>query len=188
LCATGLDRAIVAAFVWGKLWTYDVHADVGLQNDLLDIGEKFWKRVEAHDPPPLEAPGDARIFGRLVDQKSKQLVVPASVDEAADLCRQYRQLRAEAKQAAEKAEMVKGRIVPLIGDSAGLDLGENGPKVTFRRTKDGSAVDWKGVALQIAVCTNTSREALDQVVKDCTITKSGYRRFVVKIGDEGEEE
>lgn len=183
LAACGLDHAILSALIHGDLWVYDINADADLQGALLEAGEKFWKHVESRDPPPPESPMDAAVLGRLFDQKQKDLVVPASVDDALALIRQFKAAQIEKENAENRADILKAHAIALIGEHAGLDLGDEA-KVTYKRARDSSVVDWKGIATQIAACTNTTKEAFEQIVKDCTLSKPGTRRFLASLKDE----
>ena len=176
MLACRLPRAIVAALIYGEPWIYDVHADADLQAALLDAAAQFWARVEARDPPAPTAPGDAAVFGRLVDQRRKNLVEPASVEEAAALARAFKAAQAAEKEAEAEAERLKGQLVALIGDAAGLDLGEQGPMVTWKKSKDGCSVAWEKIAREAG--------AADELIAKHTTVRQGSRRFLVTLPKE----
>lgn len=185
LAATQLDHAILSALIHGDLWSYDIAADHELQAALLDAGEAFWRRVEARDPPPPESPLDAGVFGRLFDQKQKDLVQPASVDEAVDIIRQFKAAQTEKESAGERADVLKARAIALIGEHAGLDLGD-AAKVTYKRAKDTSVVDWKTAAEIFAKSASLTAAEFEAIKNHCTATKPGSRRFLASLKDEEE--
>ncbi len=183
LAATGLDRAILSALIHGDLWCYDIQADADLQAALLDAGAAFWRHVEAHDPPPPESPMDAAVLGRLFDQKQKDLVRPASVDEAVSIIRQFKDAQATQEEAESRANILKARAIAMIGEHAGLDLGDAG-RVTYKRAKGPTVVDWQAVAKQLADMESMPQEQFKQIEEQYTTTKPGSRRFLASLKDE----
>lgn len=177
MAATGLNRCILSALIHGDLWIYDIQADADLQWALLEAGEKFWKRVESRDPPSPESPMDAAVLGRLFDQKQKDLVVPASVDEALDLIRQFKRAQAEKENAEARADILKAHAIAMIGEHAGLDLGDAG-KVTYKRAKDSTIILWEKIARESG--------ASPELIEKHTITRIGSRRFLATLKDEEE--
>ncbi len=173
---TCLPRGIITALLYGEPWIYDIEASPSLQADLLAEAGVFWDRVEHMDPPPPTEPGDASVFGRMVKQKSKTLVVPASVEEAAALAREYSAFKEAEAEAKRNAESTKCKLLPMIGTAAGLDLGKSGPKVSYRASRDSTSTDWEAVAIEAG--------ASNEIIKKHTTTSRGSRRFLVTLPKE----
>lgn len=182
MLACQLPAGIVVALIYGEPWIYEVAADQDLQAALLDASLDFWKHVENRDPPDPELPGEASVFGRLVAQKGSDLVAPASVEEAAELARKYRAFKDEEERAKQDAERVKNAMLPLIGEHAGLDLGRDGPRVTYRLARGKKETSWEKVAT--ALSAKVDGDTYRKLVDENTATTKGSRRFLVKLPKE----
>jgi putative phage-type endonuclease len=172
LLACGLQRAIVSALVWGRLWSYHVAAHPDLQAALLEAGAELWARIERRDPPPPTQPGDARVLARLFRQESAQLVEPADERTQAEWrcwAEDFLRFREEAEGYEQLADVEKAKMLAAIGTRAGLAI--PGMRATYKAARDGTRIDWEAVA--------RAAGASDELIAQHTATRPGSRRFLV---------
>jgi len=174
LLACGLERAILSALVWGRLWVYHVAANQDLQAAMLERAAEFWRHVENREPPPPTQPGDARTLARLIRQESDELVVPATEAELAELrncAEDYLRFREEAEEYEKLADVEKAKLIAATGKKAGLAL--PGLKVTHKTSKGRTVTEWAAVAREAG--------AGDDLIAKHTTTGPGSRRFLVSV-------
>ena len=113
---------------------------------LLSRGRRFWARVQAGDPPPLDDHDEARDYLRArFPRATGEMLIPP--DEAHDLCATYRNAAAAEKEAGERKESAQVALCALIGDAAGLS-----GLCTWKNNASGGC-DWKALAAAAGVAT-----------------------------------
>jgi putative phage-type endonuclease len=184
----------VAALLGHELRVYRVYPDAALQAALIAKGEEFWTRyVLPRVPPPPDASEGARRAIEALYPREEGQVRQASPEEE----RLLAVLRA-AKDAKAEAEEHEAALQNALRYAIGPDAGLEGVfgKVTWRRAKDGAAVDWEAVArevwndyaaLRMAVAVprvppeeDTAPLRLEDVAARYTRPRPGGRRFHFK--------
>ncbi len=177
MLATQIDRAVLAALVSGKLWVYHVPAHAELQAQLLVLARAWWQRVLERRPPEPTAPGDARALAGMLRQTSDEIVLidgPEAL-EVATMLRDYQQAQEVAKKAQAEQEVIKARILHLVGERAGIEAADM--SCTWKAAKASQVTDWKKVA--------ESAGASEEDIARHTIERPGSRRLYVKARKAG---
>ena len=168
MAVTGLPTAHVAALIWGELKVYHVPWNQALFDALLELAEKFWQdHVLANEPPPPDASKGYTQY--LADRwgAHSEVILPAT-PELDELAHDLRDIEAMEARVKERKTMAQNKIKAVIGDAAGAE----GPwgKITWRRTKDVSKVDWRQAAERAG--------ASEEDIQASTTSKPGSRRFL----------
>lgn len=149
---------------------YHVERNQALINELVDIGESWWKKyVETDEPPACD--------GSLDDMKSRlvlhpkddgsELVSNADIDALAHMLFSEREMLSQVQERVEALEL---KMKTLIGDASGIKGADW--SVTWKASRDSKKVDWQAACLKAGV----SQDIIDA----CTTMKSGSRRFLFK--------
>lgn len=172
LLAAKMDRAILAALIRGRLWVYHVDAHEAFQAQLLAMARVWWKHVIDRTPPPVSDPGDAYALSRCLRQTSDEIVrvEGAQASEVSALLREYQTAQEAAKKAQAEQDVIKARILHLVGERAGLDAGDM--SCTWKAAKASKVTDWQKVA--------ESAGATEEDIARHTIERPGSRRLYVK--------
>lgn len=150
---------------------------------LRPILRDFWHDfVLAKVPPPLTGhPADARIVAEEHPDNDAfyRNATPAQTQSVAAL----KAAADEEAAAAFKLEGAKNRVKDIIGDAMGL-IGPFG-RVTWKRTKDATIIDWQSVAkaYRRIIEDPTVYEDLDVLEGVHTNIREGYRRFTMEWDD-----
>lgn len=118
-CSTtlpGVDRVDLAVLIAGNDFRiYTVRANLALQEMLLEEGERFWRRVEHDDPPPIEPNHEraAKLLGMLYAP-----VEGSELDLAEDLALEVEVYEALGKQISEltrERDEIKAKLLQGLG-------------------------------------------------------------------------
>lgn len=164
----GIRLAHVAAPIDGDLRIYTVTADSGIQSDLIELAQRFWRdHIETRTPPPVDgSKSSTRWLADTYPQHRSPLRV--ATPEANALMKRL-QAALELKAEAEAEETAtKNALKALLGDAEGM-AGE-GWRCTWKTTKGSLAVDWEAAAREAGVPEHI-------IEKHSRITK-GSRRFL----------
>jgi predicted phage-related endonuclease len=185
---------------WGvDLGIYTVAFDQGLFESLYAEVERFHcDHVMKREPPPADASSSYDDFlARAYPAVKRAQIFTASPAEEALLYDWAKVLACEARIKVLKKEL-RQKLEAAIGEFEGMESDAIG-KVTWRRTKDTTKVDWQRAAHEFqtlaAQCLNAfdvlaqtgeqlspeNRAKLEQrlreIIPNATATKPGYRRL-----------
>jgi putative phage-type endonuclease len=165
----------LAALIGGQDYReYRIERDSDLDVQLVGLAQSFWdKYVVTDTPPPMTASKDVSDYLKRQYPNHTDML-PVATDEQAVIYDEYWHHRKAAELAGEEAERLKNVLKFQIGDTAGLVF-ENG-RLTWKRSKDGTKIDWKGVA--------TDAEATVEQIAACTSVRPGSRRFLAKLTEQ----
>jgi predicted phage-related endonuclease len=149
---------------------YRLKRDPELEGQLIEIAAKFWRdHVEKRVPPPPDGTdGYAKYLAERYPEQRAPLR-PATPEETA-LALELRQKEAQLERLEEQCAKMKNALKAHLGDAEGLQ--GNGFKLTWRKTKDSTRIDWEGVAKAL--------NPPEQIVKAHTSVSPGVRRFLTR--------
>lgn len=168
---TGLTEADVIVSIGGQEPViYTVERNNLMINGLYDRAFKFWNdHVVPKEPPQVdESESAAEMLARLYNRADLDAIESdATVD---SYVKQLETQKAFLKVAEDNVRYYENKIKEIIGDHEGIK-GEWGI-ITWKKTKDGEAVDYKGLVSSLALSP--------EVIAKFTNVKPGYRRFLLK--------
>jgi putative phage-type endonuclease len=172
MLATGIKGAILAGLIRGRLWVYHVEAHQGLQDQLLHMARLWWQNVVKRTPPAPSAPADARALAGIIRQTTDEIlkIEGAQADEVASMLREYQAAQDRAKLATAELDTIKGRILYLVGERAGLEAADM--SCTWKAAKAAKITDWRAVA----EAAGAEQTDIDQH----TTERAGSRRLYVR--------
>lgn len=152
---------------------YSVHADRELFDTLVESAVDFWENhVVPGIPPELDEIDD--LTKRWVVQKFPRNVEPlavASYDEE-QLMRNFIDRKAALEAAQKEFDAVETALKLAIGNRDGLTSSQYG-KVTWRRSKDSTRVDYHGICDEL----HPSQDLIQKYTKQV----AGTRRFLANL-------
>jgi putative phage-type endonuclease len=171
----GYPRAHVACLRSGsRLECYDVEHDDATFAGLVTIAQDFRRRLDEGGPFAENA---ASVKARYPADDGTTVIADADVAEAVRALIALRERR-KAMEASE--ETLETAIKSRIGEASVLE--GDGFRVTWRRTKDRSEVDWRVVAEGLLrMVPETERDAL---VGLATVVRPGFRPLRIVAGKE----
>lgn len=172
MLATGIKGAVLAGLIRGRLWVYHVEAHQGLQDQLLHMARLWWQNVAKRTPPAPSAPADARALAGIIRQTTDEIlkIEGAQAEEVASMLREYQAAQDRAKLATAELDTIKGRILHLVGERAGLEAADM--SCTWRASKPTKITDWRAVA----EAAGAEQTDIDQH----TTERAGSRRLYVR--------
>ena len=149
--------------------SYNIDFDAEVWNYMREEEIKWWRDfVEKMEAPPMEENvGETTIQFFRQKYPTHTKPIEAATEEEAVLIAQLLDTQNELKAIEARLETDKVRLMSLIGEREGLFSPVG--KVTWKRTKDRSTVDWKAVAEEL--------NAPDDVIAKYTTVKDGVRMF-----------
>lgn len=169
LAVTGKAAADVAVLLGGQeLQIHRIERDDTLIAQLIELERRFWQWVESDTEPRADGSDSADLALRCLYPRAVGSVVDLSDDLAmsavfSDLLVVRQTLDTQLKLEAQ----LKQRIQQRMGDASTV-LFETG-EITWKRSKDGSTLDAKALAL-----------AHPALVQQFSVAKPGSRRFLVQ--------
>lgn len=168
LGVSGWHLAHLAALIGGdELKHYRLLADKELQSVLFDACSRFWKDyVLTKRPPPVDG---SESYGEWIAKHFAQERAPiVTADERVEqLMVAYRQACNDFDATEDRRRALRQQLEVIIGDAAGVE--GNCGKISWRRSKDGTRVDWQGVAANL--------NPPETLVQKFTVAKPGPRVF-----------
>lgn len=165
LAVTGKQAADVAVLLCGqKLEVHRIERDEEVISRLIVLEARFWEHVTHDTPPPADgSESAAKALSSLYADNGTSI----DFSEDAELSATFDGLvllRDEIAQMDKRAEQMRQQLEQSMGDAskAIFQTGE----ITYRRSKDGSSVDLKGLA-----------ETHPELVAQFTVERPGSRRF-----------
>lgn len=143
----GMPRWDVAVLLGGnRLGIYHLEFDAGLAGDLRTTVHDFWhNNVLAKVTPTLDGSESA---ARYLNDKWKlygeELKVPT--EEIVALALELKDLRVRLKKGGLREDEIKNLIRDFIGNDTGLQMPNDGGKITWKRPKASEFINWRMVA------------------------------------------
>lgn len=121
LLVTALPVADVAVLIGGQDFRlYEIPADAGLQESIIEALTEFWQHVVKGTRPPLDcsAPGAIAVLKKLYPGTNGQTVI--ATDEAIQCRQQLESTTAEEKAAKFAKDAAKARLLEIMGEASVL--------------------------------------------------------------------
>lgn len=168
MALTGLKYAEIAVLVGGSDFKiYRVERNEELIAVLIAQGSYFWDTyVLPQVPPPIDGTKGATRMLRALYPDSDDTQMDAS-DELHQTVLKFFRKQAEVKELSAEELALKNEIIASMAES-GMLAGP-GYKITNKRTKDGTKIDYKGLIAEAGV--------RQEVIDAYTTEKPGYRVF-----------
>lgn len=171
LAVTGKAAADVAVLLCGqKLDIHRIERDEDVIARLTVLEAKFWEYVETDTPPPADgSESSAKALRELYlgNDTTLDFAPDAALNDAFSA---LATLRTELREKELQAERFKQAIQQAMGDASRAVFVDG--EVTFKRSKDGTSLDAKGLAADHP-----------DLAARYTVTRPGSRRFVQRVSN-----
>lgn len=175
-----VERVDVAAFFGGnELRIYPLIITPEAKNAVISGLINFWDNYIVTKIQPEFTGHDEALLKKLYWNASNEEVIKVESTETALMFQDYRNLKSSIKSAQEKADLMKVSIMEFMGE-AGIVMRDDDIEFTWKKTKDGKKIDWKGAFEHVAYQVGLDKDARDKVVTDFTKVKPGHRMFLDK--------
>ncbi|MUV13354.1 YqaJ viral recombinase family protein [Noviluteimonas gilva] len=167
LAVTGKAAADVAVLRCGQqLEVFRIRRDEDVIGRLIVLEARFWEHVEADTPPPADgSESSARALRQLYPGGGDTLDFSQN-QHLSQVLTDLRALRNELDAKGQHAEALKQTLQEAMGDASRAVFATG--EVTFKRSKDGSALDAKRLA-----------QDYPDIAARYTVPRPGSRRFVI---------
>ena len=172
LAVTGKAAADVAVLLCGQeLEIHHIPRDEEVIARLIVLETRFWEYVETDTPPPADGsesaaralrqfyPGNSTTLDFSQDETLSQVFSSLSV------------LKAELESQTHQAEQLKQTLQQAMGDASRAVFA--GGEVTFKRSKDGTSLDTKRLAIEHP-----------DIIERYSVPRPGSRRFVLSLASD----
>ena len=150
---------------------FKIERNPDLDKRLVNLAQAFWdKYVVPVEPPKMDGSKDVTEYLKS-QYPSHTDMLPVATYAQREIYDEYWQHRKARDAAVTEMDRLENVLKFQIGADAGLVF-ENG-KLTWKRCKDGSKIDWKAVA--------TAAGATPEQIAACTSVRPGSRRFLAKL-------
>jgi len=135
----------------------------------------FWDRIQRMDPPDPETAEDVkwlyqRDAGTAIEADSETLM----------LVQDLKDMKAHAKLAEGRIELIATQIKQRMGDAAIL-LGPDGkPICTWKNNKDSVKTDWKDAFEMLLGFSGLQKDQVASLIAEATKTTAGARPLLIK--------
>ena len=173
-----MERAAVAVLLPGpEFRVYEFAFDREFYDLLVEEGTRFWTdHILPQIPPPLDGSEEARRYVQAKYPRHVSSVRVASDEEVA-LAQLFREIRSAKVKAEEEETRLANEIKARIAEAEGI-VGP-GFKITWKKRKDGTKIDWAGVARDLAPVGIPAG-----IIEPRTTTTEGPRVFLPTFGEE----
>jgi len=181
MAALDYDRWDVCALMGeGEPRIYQIHRDREAEAAMLARVEEWYLRfILGDERPPLGGNEDAARWLAQMYPRHKLDIRMATPEEVA-LLTDYVQVRVAQKDLQRQRDTMETFLKDAIADHEGLMWDEG--KITWRRTKDGSTVDWESLALAL-LCKYVPESERGALETQYTSSKPGTRRMLCSHDD-----
>lgn len=196
---SGYRAADVMALVYGQPRIVGVDFDESYFADLVAIATSFRERTAAGILPKPDGSESARHALTTRFPADDGTFLATSLETAA-IAAELRDAKAAAAEAKARLGTAENAIRAVLGDATGMGvLDADGYRITWKRTADRTATDWKALALDLEQLAADQALVLDEVgqaashaaVTDLrerhTETTPGSRRLLAQFANEPEE-
>jgi len=167
LAATKREWGIVAVlFSWGKLATFEVKRDLGLERDIMAIAAEFMRCVHEKKPPATEYDRKSiEVLKKLYPRDSGQeIILPESLSPSIE---KFLAAKSRLEEIENEKAKYEGEIKQAMGNASMASCGER--RITWRATKDSTTLDDEALKIKYP-----------KIWWECQVVKPGHRRFLVK--------
>lgn len=187
---SGYRAADVMALVYGQPRIVPVEFDESYFADLVAIATRFRERTLAGILPKPDGSDSARRALSTRFPADDGTFLSTSLETAA-IAAELRDAKAELAGAKNRLGTAENAIRALLGDATGMGtLDADGYRITWKRTADRTAIDWKAVAQayrELLDADSFDRARIDEVLEEHTATTPGSRRLLATFANEPEE-
>lgn len=179
MLVTGYDRWDLA--VWIGLddhrW-YTINRNEKLINLIIREAGRFWSDfvLPRKPPPPDSSEATKELLRHLYPDNI--VVETIATPEILKECEYLAELRTKRKELDDNEEFVKHRIQAYMGEAGTLIAPDGALLATWKKTKDSKRTDWKAACDEAAVHK--------AIIENNTKVVEGSRRFLLKLGDKGD--
>jgi len=139
-------QALVGGVFGDPAW---LTRDTEFESWMMEAADDFWKNfvLKKIEPPATGTPACRRAILAMHPEHTEDIRVATEAE--AMMIHDFRELREAAKGFEDRLDIVKNLVRQAIGGDLGIVSSEG--KITHRKSKDGTAIDWEGVAREIAM-------------------------------------
>lgn len=185
MMVTGLDTWDVAVLIGGNDWRwYRLNYNAEIAADMQQMGYDFWhKYVLPKVQPPVDGTEMWADHLKRTFAKHTEVMLDATPDDVA-VIRELVNVKAVIKDWELKKTLYENQLKNRIGDAAGI-ISPTGAKVTWRKDKDSTGIDYQAVALELAVTHNVPMEEQKALAeKHIVVTRVGARKLLPSLPKE----
>lgn len=167
LAVTGRAAADVAVLLCGqKLEVHRIDRDDEVIARLVVLEAEFWEHVLQDTPPRVDGSESAARALRTLYPGAGTTIDLSGSTELAQTFAELVVLRGQLEEQEARAELLKQSLQEAMGDASRATF--SGGEVSFKRAKDGAAIDTKRLAAEHP-----------DIVARYTVPRPGSRRFVI---------
>ncbi len=179
-----VDRVDVAAFFGGnELRVYPLVITSEAKEAVMSGLINFWDNYVVKKIQPEFTGKDESLLKKLYSNADNVEVIQVESTEMELMFNDYRNQKSMIEQAQVKADLMKVSIMEFMG-TAGIMMRGEDVEFTWKKTKDGQKVDWKGVSGELKkVYLSHHPDAIAEiqtVIDGYTTVKPGHRMFLDK--------
>jgi putative phage-type endonuclease len=166
---TDMQKADLAVLIGGNDYrVYHINRNDELLGLMKNAADKFWNtHIVTEVPPPLDSSNGTQEYLKSIYPNSRGNIVSAT-EPVADLAYVYHKLCKELKDIEEKKISMENQLKYEIGDNEGIKHATF--KATWKSTKDGERINYESLVKGLNIAP--------ELVKEFTVAKPGYRRFI----------
>jgi putative phage-type endonuclease len=154
---TELQRWDLAPLIDNRLTIFEIQRDMELEGMLVAAADRFWRdHVLARKEP---GPDGSAAYSSWLRRRYQGHGAIVQADEAtAAAIERLRGVRNLERQVAQQRAQLEQEIQTYMGEATMIEC--SGERITWKRNKDGQAVDWQAVARALAGSVDVVRSAL----------------------------
>ncbi len=184
-----IDRWHLVAFIDGLPRIYKIDRDPEFERVMIEARDRFWHDhvIPRRPPPPDGTKTYAAELARLWPANKSAELIQAGPEELRAII-ELRRVRDQIWELGRAKARLEQTLKAAIQDRDGITWKDSEAatgSITWRRSRDGLAVDWEAVARDrsnlvelLASSVDTEHETLEEVVRRYTTVVPGSRRFV----------
>lgn len=179
MALTGCQHADLAALFGNQRFSiYTIERDLELEGMILEEVSRWWRdHVIADNPPDPSTEAEARQ--RWVShQPGKALALES---DAAQWLADYRAAKAREKAAADEAQALRDKLMPIFADAELITDSDGNKLATFKANKPSMKANWQQLAMQLL--NDYDEAARAELISAATDTKPGARVLRLSKGD-----
>ncbi len=139
----------------------------------------FWDNHIVPKIQPEFTAQDETLLKKLYWNANNVEVIKVESTETALMFHDYRNLKSSIKDAQEKADLMKVSIMEFMGE-AGIVMRDDDIEFTWKKTKDGIKIDYKGAFMHLVDEVGMPNDAKAKIIDIFTKVKPGHRMFLDK--------
>lgn len=149
----GITKGEIVAPIDGDLAVYPFLANKQMQEDMLEVAQKFWRdHVVPRKPPP---PDGTKTYTEAIRARLSGVGGPSSPIQAdargEQLAKQYRAICESIKETEKEKARIKQELELLLSNAKASGLVGSFGKISLIRVSGSEKVDWEGLASNLNV-------------------------------------